>query len=366
MRFASAETPEAPRWALPRAVIVLLGLAATVIVIAGMKAFAGVIGPTFLALILTVGIHPLHTWLRRKGFPTWVAVAAVLAVVYGILLGLVVALALSIAQFATTLPTYQDKFDDLLAQARQLLEARGIGQDEVQKALNIDADRVFNIVTAILDSTLGVFSGLVFVITLLLFMTVDAVSYDRRLSILQRMRPDIVSALATFSSGTRKYLLVSTVFGLIVAVLDTGALSLIGIPLPILWGLLSFITNYIPNIGFVLGLIPPALLGLLEGGPGTMLLVIAVYSVINVVIESVIQPKFVGDTADISVTLTVLALVVWGWVLGPLGALLAIPLTLLARALLVDIDPSTRWVDSLVSAKVVDPAAEEDEEKEVE
>ena len=80
-----------------------------------------------------------------------------------------------------------------------------------------------------------------------------------------------------------------------------------GIPLPILWGLLSFITNYIPYIGFWLGLIPPALLGLLEGGPGMMLAVIALYAVVNFIVQTLIQPKFVGDTADISVTLTVLS-----------------------------------------------------------
>ncbi len=133
-----------------------------------------------------------------------------------------------------------------------------------------------------------------------------------------------------------------------------------GIPLPILWGLLSFITNYIPYIGFWRGLIPPALLGLREGGPGTMLAVIGVYAVCNFIVQTLIQPKFVGDTADISVTLTVLALVFWGWVLGPLGAFLAIPLTLLVKAVLIDIDPATRWVDSLITSKVVDPADTEE------
>jgi predicted PurR-regulated permease PerM len=355
MRFEPAESSETPSWGLPRAVVVLIGLAAAVIAVAGIKAFSSVIGPAFLALMLTVAIHPLHKWLHRKGVPAWVCVVATLSVVFGILLGLVAALVLSIARFATILPAYQEKFDDLVQQARQLLEARGVGSGEVEKALNIDANRVFSIVTAILDSTLGVFSGVLFIVALLLFMATDAITYERRLEILQRMRPDIASALTTFSVGIKKYILVSTVFGLIVAALDAGALWLIGIPLPILWGLLSFITNYIPNIGFILGLIPPALLGLLQGGPGTLLLVIVVYGVLNFVVQTVIQPKFVGETADISVTVTMLALVFWGWVLGPLGALLAIPLTLLTKAVFVDIDPATRWIDALITSKVVDP-----------
>ena len=141
MRYQPAEAPEKPIWALPRAVVVLLGLAGAVVVIAGMKSVAGIIGPTFLALILTVAVHPLHDWLRRKGFPPWVGVAA-LVVVYGILVGLTVALAVSIAQFATILPDYQAKFDELVARGREMLEARGVGADEVQEALNIDANVV--------------------------------------------------------------------------------------------------------------------------------------------------------------------------------------------------------------------------------
>ena len=118
------------------------------------------------------------------------------------------------------------------------------------------------------------------------------------------------------SPGTRSYLIVSTVFGLIVAVIDTAALWVMGIPAPLLWGLLAFITNYIPNIGFIIGLIPVAVLGLLEGGVGLMLGVIAVYCLVNVVIQSVIQPKVVGDAVGLSATLTFLSLVFWAWVLG--------------------------------------------------
>lgn len=361
MRYQPDDTADSTTWALPRAVVVMLGLAGAIIVIAGVKSFASVIGPAVFALILTVAIHPLQSWLRRKGFPAWLAVIIGIIAVYSILLGLLAALVVSIARFATILPAYQDKFDELVAQARELLEARGIGSDEVQAALNIDANRVFGVVSAILNSTLGVFSGVVFVITLLLFMAMDAMSYDRRFTILRRMRPDIAYALDKFSTGTRSYLVVSTIFGLIVAVLDAGALWALGIPLPILWGLLAFITNYIPNIGFVLGLIPPAMLGLLQGGPWLMLWVIAVYSVLNFVIQTVIQPKFVGETADISVTLTVLALVFWSWVLGPLGAFLAIPLTLLVKAMFVDIDPSTRWVDALITSKPPDPEDDADD-----
>jgi predicted PurR-regulated permease PerM len=201
-----------------------------------------------------------------------------------------------------------------------------------------------------LTGLLGVFSNVFLILAVLLFMGLDGVSTPARLKTAGAIRPDIVSALSSFSRGTRRYLIVSTVFGLIVAVFDGIALWWLGIPLPVLWALLSFITNYIPNVGFVIGLIPPALLGLLEGGWQLALSVVVAYSVINFVIQSIIQPKFVGDSVGLSTTLTFVSLLFWAWVIGALGALLAIPLTLLTKALLVDIDPSARWVTILLGS----------------
>ena len=140
-------------------------------------------------------------------------------------------------------------------------------------------------------------------------------------------------------------------FGLIVAAIDTVVLWIVGVPGALLWGLLAFITNYIPNVGFVLGLIPPAVLGLLEGGPSMFFVVIVAYSVINFVIQSIIQPKLVGDAVGMSASVTFLSLVIWAWILGPLGAVLAIPLSLLTKAVFIDVDAQTQWVSALVGDK---------------
>ena len=118
-----------------------------------------------------------------------------------------------------------------------------------------------------------------------------------------------------------------------------------------MWGLLSFITNYIPNVGFVLGLVPPALLALLEGGFGKLLAVVIVYSALNVVVQTILQPKFTGDAVGLTVTVTFLSLVFWAWVLGPLGALLALPMSLFVKAVFIDADPRARWVNAIISSK---------------
>jgi predicted PurR-regulated permease PerM len=187
-------------------------------------------------------------------------------------------------------------------------------------------------------------------LALLLFFSAETSGIDSRLDAVASERPRIRDALDGFATKTRRFLVVTTVFGLIVAVLDTVALIWIGIPLAVLWGLLSFVTNYIPSIGFILGVVPPALLALLGGGWGTTLAVLVVYGVINFILQSLVQPRYVGDAVGLSTVLTFVSLVFWAWVLGPLGALLAVPATLLLMAVLVDIDPSARWAAAMFSS----------------
>ena len=131
-------------------------------------------------------------------------------------------------------------------------------------------------------------------------------------------------------------------------------LVIIGLPAPMLWVILAFVTNYIPNIGFVIALIPPAILALLTGGWGACLTVIIAYCVINLTMQTFIQPKFVSDAVRLSLTLTFFSVVFWAIVLGPIGAVLAIPATLLVRALLLDTDPDAFWARSL-SGDPADP-----------
>ncbi|NKY03800.1 AI-2E family transporter [Gordonia polyisoprenivorans] len=338
---------------MPRGAIVLVSIAGIVVAVAGIRSVSSLVAPIFLALMLTVAVAPAASWMRRKGLPAWLAFVTVLVLVYGILVGLFASLAYSVARLATILPNYSDRFNDLLASFQRFLTSHGVSEQKVHDMLhNIDSSKIIGAATDIVQSTAGVASSLVLILALLLFMAADSVGFGDRMEYLRAERPDIASAFSAFAQATRSYLWVSTLFGLIVAVFDSVALAIIGIPLPILWGLLSFITNYIPNIGFVIGVIPPALLGLLDGGVPTMLVVIVVYSVINVVIQSVIQPKFVGDAVGLSTTLTFVSLLFWAWVLGPLGAILAVPLTIMCKALLLDIDPSTRWVDALLNSSV--------------
>ena len=336
---------------LPRAILLLLGMAAAVVVIAGMKGVADLLAPAFLALVLTIVAHPLRRWLDRW-MPSWAASAVCILVVYVGIVLFALAVVVSVARFGGLLPSYADELQARVDNLVSWLGDLGVDEQQVQDAASsFDVGSIGGFIGDLLGELLGLASNLFFILALVLFMTMDGGSFPRQLERARAVKPQIVDAFTDFAHGTRRYLAVSTVFGLIVAVLDTIALYLLGVPLPLLWGLLAFITNYIPNIGFVIGLIPPAILGLLEGGPSLMLAVIAVYCILNVIIQSVIQPKVVGDSVGLSTTLSFFSLVFWTWVIGPLGALLAIPLTLFAKALLIDTDPSARWLRPLISNK---------------
>lgn len=338
---------------LPRAVTVLLITACLTVTVAGVRSASGIIGPATLALVLTITVHPLKSRLERTALPGWASSLVAVVAVYVLLLSLTAALGYAVAQLANLLPAYTPKMQDYLTQIGSWLETMGVGSDQVHKVLSsLDVNKVVSIASNILGAAVGIMSNLLFVVTLALFMAFDSTSMRNCLAAVGKSRPDLVAALDKFAVGTRNYMGVSTVFGFIVAVIDWVALALMGVPGAFVWAVLSFVTNFIPNIGFAIGVIPPAIIALLEGGPGLMIAVIVVYSLINVIIQSVIQPRYVGDKVGLSGTITMLSLVFWAWVLGAMGALLAVPLTLLVRALLIDADPESRWALPLISGKV--------------
>jgi predicted PurR-regulated permease PerM len=343
--------PDRPATGLPRGAVVLLGTACLVVVVLGMRITAGLLAPVFLALMLTITVTPIAAWMRARGMPLWLAMLANVLAVYLVLVALGSALLLSLGRLIDLMPTYQQQFADLRTDLIEQLGRLGVTESQVRDLLNqvFDPGAVARLVEYLFGGITGALSNTVFLFAVLLFMCVDAVDFPARLTAGATQRPQVIGALRAFAGGTRRYLWVTTVFGLFVAVIDTVGLWALGIPLPLLWGLLSFITNYIPNIGFVVGLVPPALLGLLQGGWAEMLKVVVLYCVVNFVIQSVIQPKVVGNAVGLSATVSFLSLIFWGWVLGPLGALLAIPMSLLAKGLLVDIDPATRWINPLLS-----------------
>ncbi len=335
----------------PRALVLLGGAAAAVVVAAGLQAAAWLVAPVFLALVVAITVDPVRRRMVEFGLPGWAATAVLILLVLGgvvVLAGLAV---VAVAQLATILPEYADEADALVVAVTATLGQWGVGPDQLRAlAASLSSATLLRLVGGLLSGLTGVLGNVAFVLSVLLFLCIESASAGARLAVVADVRRATGEALRTFARGTRRFIGVTTVIGLVTGAIDTVVLALLGIPAAVLWGMLVFVTNYVPYIGFWIGLVPPALLALLVGGGPLLAVVVAVFLVINFALTSVVQPYFIGDAVGLSVTVTVVALVLWGWLLGPVGAVLSVPLTLLVKAVLVDHDPGAAWADALLSS----------------
>ena len=238
--------------ARPFALTVLVGAAALTIALAGARAIADIVGPAFLALVLTISLHPIRSWLERHRLPEWAASVMLLLAAYLVLGLLTLALIVSVAQLAELLPQYSDQLTEVVTNAGNTLKSLGVQQEQIDAVVNaIDPGQLVELASEVLSSTLAVLSNVFFLIVLLFFMAFDTDSTRRSLVSLGSRMPDLAAALSNFARGARNYMGVTTGFGFIVAVLDGIALQLMGVPGAFVWAVLAFVTNFIPNIGFV-------------------------------------------------------------------------------------------------------------------
>jgi AI-2 transport protein TqsA len=353
------------RPALPRGLIILLGVAAALVVALGMRQFSNILGPVFLALVLSIAVHPVRRLAARYHLPAWLGMILSLITVYLIVFGLFAILVIAGIQFASLLQSYGPQFQAFLQDASQALQSVGISQEKLQDFVNdLSPSRLVGVASSLLGGLAGVLSDAFFLIVLLFFTVVDAGDFASKLKRDPVHGKRLADVFDRFARGSRQYLAVATVFGAIVAFCDLIALWILDIQYAWLWALLAFITNYIPNIGFIIGLVPPTIIALLDKDVLTAIIVVAVYCVLNFVIQTIIQPRVVGVTVGLSATLSFLSLIVWATILGASGAFLAIPLSLLVKALLVDVDPEQIWVSPLLSSEKPGEESERAQNKE--
>ena len=346
---------------------IILTVAAIVVGCAGIYMLHDLLAPAFFALTLVITVRPLVALASRYHVPRPISAVGAIILIYTFVIGLFAALGVAIAQLVETLPDYSAKFEAIWTQLQALLGRFGIDQSTLMSQASgmLDTSRIVTLAQGMLSQVTSFGSVLMIMALTVVFLMFDMSRIELRARALTILKPEIAAALAGFAKAVRSYWLVSTIFGLIVAVLDVVALGILGVPMAVTWGVLSFITNYIPNIGFFIGLIPPALLALVDSGPWTALWVVVAYAALNFVIQTLIQPKFTGDAVGLNTTTTFLSLLFWAEVIGALGTILAIPLTLFVKALLIDSDPRSRWVSIFLSAGDAPVRAPDEVEPEV-
>lgn len=347
--MGATEKPGAGRFPLFVMAVGVLG--AIALTLGLFREFSSVLAPTFLAINLVITAYPVYRWLEKHRVPR-----ALAALITGVMLLLVLVLATGSIVWAGTsmvasLTSYGTQFTQLYKQLIAWLGTLGFDEAALLEQLkSVSPSNVLDLVGNVVSQASSATGTMTVILICLAFLVADLPSMAKRLAITEKLHPSFTSSLEGFALGIRRYWLVTSLFGLIVAVLDGIVLVIVGVSLPLVWVVLSFITNYIPNVGFFIGLIPPMLLALLEKGPTEALIVVIAYCVLNFVIQSVIQPKFTGDAVGITPVVSFVSLLLWTAVFGALGALLALPLTLMVKSLLLDNDPRARWVGALISS----------------
>ena len=336
--------------------------AAIVACLVGVYFIRDVVAPVFLAMTLVLTARPLVLWLNAHRVPKFLSALIGMLVVFLVLFAILLAVTVAMIQFVAAMPAYADRFNALYSQASTQLMAWGVSQETItQWVTTFDYSRLLGYVTGVMGQVgfWVTFLGSLFLFVA--FISIDLTDTGEGGTKLARVRPNLAAALLDFSWRVRKYWIVNTIFGLAVAAINMGILTWLQIPLVVTWGILAFVTAYIPNIGFIIGMVPPALMALLARDLQTMVIMVIAYVVVNFIASMVIQPKVTGDAVGLNITTTFISLVFWSIIIGPLGAILAVPLTLFCKGIFFDADPRTRWLSIFLGGNldnVVPGAAE--------
>lgn len=343
------EVDDIPANGQTRGISILVAIALLTFAGVGLHFIRDVFTPIFLALTLVLALRPIGQWMTRKGLPSWLGSTVTIILLFLTIGGIVGVTVWSLTPVPQTLINYSANFEATVNAVLQWLQEKDIQTDDLSTYLDqINFNSIVSWAWGLVDS-LSSFGGILTIIVVsAFFLTIDTTVTTARSRIVNVSHRSLGQALHGFERRVRHYWIVSTFFGLVVALIDAVVLQMMGIPLAWTWGYWAFVTNYIPNIGFIIGVIPPMLMALLDQGWQAMVWVLVLYSVINVVIQTFIQPKFTGDVVGLSPTVTFISLVLWTTIVGILGSILAVPLTLFFKALLVDSDPRTRWLDAFL------------------
>ena len=318
----------------------LIAGAAIVIIIAGLRAGAGLINQILMSFLLAICISPLPEWLSRKGLSKSlsIAISLIIILVGGFLT--IVLLANSISGLVDSFPAYQQKLTEIFNKFSEFAASNNLNISELIQKVHITPEKVIEFGGKLAGSLTSIISSSFIIAMLVVFIVIELVGYTVDTRKGRRDQISLDEWLRGMSGDLRKYITITALKGVITAALNFVFLLIFGIDFAFLWAFFSFLMNFVPNLGFLFSLIPPALIALITLGPWQALVVIIAFWLINFVVENVIGPIFMKKSLDVSLLSSFLSLLVWGWILGMPGAILGIPLTMVVMKIYTD---SKKW-----------------------
>ncbi len=313
---------------------ILLGGACAVVIVGGVKIAAPLLNNIFLAWLLANSITPFPKWLMRRRCPQTAAVLVTLFVV--VVGGLVMAslFGLSISGLDDKLPVYQARLTEIFGSFKNLSFMKGVDIETLKSLDMLSPAKLIEYARMLLGGLGGLLGNVLLILFLVAILLFEFAGKGDGDTGEKGSKGVILNRFLEASRDVKTYVAITGATGFMQAAANTILLACLGVDFPITWGILFFFCNFIPAFGFLIALIPPALIAYLESGWKVAVAVVIGYVVVNFIGDNIIKPRFMKKGLDISILAIVLSLLFWGWVLGPIGTILAVPLTLTVRNLI--------------------------------
>ncbi len=330
----------------------LLNAAAFVIVVAGMRAAASLLVPFLLAVFLAILCTTPLRWLKARGVPNAISVLALVLVILGV--GFVIGglIGTTIVDFTRSIPRYEERLQTQITTLIVFLERFNVEVSREVITEYLDPARLFNLMGVLVTSLSQVLTNGFLIILTMVFILLEMSGFPAKIRAAFG-ESDATEAQSNFelvALNIRRYVALKTVISLGTGIGVAIWLAVVGVDYPLLWGLLAFLLNFVPNIGSFIAAVPAVLFAFLQLGLGPALMAALGFLVINTLWANIIEPRVMGYGVGLSTLVVFVSLVFWGWVLGPVGMLLSVPLTVIFRIVL-ETNESTRWMSILLGTE---------------
>src|SRR5918995_1712052 len=346
----------------PSILRVMVGLAATVVVLVGMRLAAPILNPILFAVVLALLFSPIYVWLRWHRVPTPLALVSMLVGLTVLFVGIFLIMGISIARFSGDIASYTGKLNVQVGNVQDLAKTLGLSNVDIRDAVKPSA--LAEAIGSVLSGVADFLSNLFLILIIVLFFLAEGPAMMNRLhASAGRDRPQVVR-LTVFGRNVVRQLGLRAIVNLVTGAGVTILMFVLGGDFPLMWGILTFFLSFIPWIGLPLAVAPAVVLALAEHGIDRALLVIAGVIVINILAENALSPMLMGRGLSLSPTVLFLGFIFWAWLLGGPGAFLAAPLTIFV-VLMLETFPETRWLAAVMGMSAPDPDSPVPEEEEV-
>jgi predicted PurR-regulated permease PerM len=332
----------------------LVGAAALVVFAAGLKAASAIVAPLLFALFLTILCLPVLEALRRLRVPDGVAVVAILLGLAAVCFVLLTLVGSSIASFQQQLPVYEEHLQSRMEELFGWLQQRGLTEAQGLRDM-VSPGAVMRFAGSALQSFGSLFGNVLLVLLAVAFLLTESAALPAKLATTAKDGPVAAERVKQVIGSVNHYIALKTTISAMTGITVGIALWWIGVDYALLWALVAFLLNFVPNIGSFLAAVPPVLLALIQPGLGlsSSLLVAVVYVVANLVFGNVVEPRWMGSRLGLSTFVVFASLILWGYLLGPIGMLLSVPLTITLKIALESF-PETRNIAIWLSERAPD------------